>query len=188
MPIITITGDLGSGKSTVGKLLAEQLGYTYISTGQIQRELANKIGLSILELNKQAETDSSIDRQLDEYIKGLQHKSANMVIDSRLAWHFLPESYSVYLAVDPYIAAERIFKDATRSDSESCYSSVNDVLQKNIERKNSENMRFRELYNIDSMNMQNYNLVLDTTNIPVTDVVTRINRNVPCRFAGWLGV
>ena len=43
---ITITGRLGSGKSTVAKLLVEKHGYTYYSTGNIMRELAQKAKFS----------------------------------------------------------------------------------------------------------------------------------------------
>ena len=40
--IISLTGDLGSGKSTVSNLLIERLNYDYIYTGKIQREIAKK--------------------------------------------------------------------------------------------------------------------------------------------------
>ena len=46
---ITITGRLGSGKSTVAKLIVADHGYTYYSTGNIMRELAAEAGISILE-------------------------------------------------------------------------------------------------------------------------------------------
>ena len=49
---ITITGRLGSGKSTVAKLIVENHGYTYYSTGNIMRELAAEAGISILEYNR----------------------------------------------------------------------------------------------------------------------------------------
>ena len=49
---ITITGRLGSGKSTVAKLIAQQHGYTYYSTGTIMRELAAEAGLSICEIGR----------------------------------------------------------------------------------------------------------------------------------------
>ena len=49
---ISITGDLGSGKTTVAKLLCAKLGYSYFSTGAIQRELAQKLGVDTLSLNK----------------------------------------------------------------------------------------------------------------------------------------
>lgn len=146
--IFTISGELGSGKSTVGKLLAEKLAYEYLSTGQMQRQLANTLGMTILELNTHAKNNTEIDRQLDAYIKNLQNVSANMVIDSRLAWYFLPDSYSIYLTVDPKIAAERIFNDLSRNTSENTYSSIEDALQKTTERKTLEDKRFFELYNM----------------------------------------
>jgi cytidylate kinase len=39
-PVITIDGPAGAGKSTVGRRLAEQLGYGYIDTGAMYRALA----------------------------------------------------------------------------------------------------------------------------------------------------
>ena len=49
---LTLTGDLGSGKSTVAKLLLERLGLTYYSTGSILRKMAEENGISILEMNE----------------------------------------------------------------------------------------------------------------------------------------
>lgn len=39
-PVITIDGPVGSGKSTVGRLLAAKLGYTYLDTGAMYRAVA----------------------------------------------------------------------------------------------------------------------------------------------------
>ena len=44
---ITIGGMPGSGKSTIGKMLAKSLGYKYYSIGEIRRELAQKRGLTM---------------------------------------------------------------------------------------------------------------------------------------------
>ncbi|MEN6519632.1 MAG: (d)CMP kinase [Armatimonadota bacterium] len=41
-PIIAIDGPAGSGKSTVAKIVAERLGYTYIDTGAMYRAIAVK--------------------------------------------------------------------------------------------------------------------------------------------------
>ena len=43
--IITITGALGSGKSTIAGILCEKLGFERYSTGQAQRKIAEKYGL-----------------------------------------------------------------------------------------------------------------------------------------------
>ena len=56
---ITIAGDLGSGKSTVAKILNKGNNFDYYSTGEIQREITKEKGVSTLELNQQMTTDKS---------------------------------------------------------------------------------------------------------------------------------
>ena len=95
--IITISGDIGSGKSTCGKLLRDQLGFKYLSTGDIQRRIAADMGISTLELNLLSEKDKSIDKKIDDHTRALADSDENYIVDSRLAWHFIPSSYKVFL-------------------------------------------------------------------------------------------
>ena len=48
---ITLTGNLGSGKSTLSKILEAEYGYEIFSTGKVIREIAKEHGLSVLEMN-----------------------------------------------------------------------------------------------------------------------------------------
>ena len=64
--IISLTGDLGSGKSTVSTILCKQLHYEYIYTGQIQRRIAERYAMTTNELNVYAETHPEIDREIDD--------------------------------------------------------------------------------------------------------------------------
>ena len=43
---ITLTGNLGSGKSTICKILESQYGYEIYSTGKVQRSLATQLVIS----------------------------------------------------------------------------------------------------------------------------------------------
>ena len=65
---ISLAGDLGSGKSTVSKILIEELGATYYSTGAIVRDIAEKRGMSVVELNTYMETHPEIDHEIDDGI------------------------------------------------------------------------------------------------------------------------
>ena len=47
--VISITGDLASGQSTVSKMLAEDLGFFLYRNGTYFRELAIKSGMSVTE-------------------------------------------------------------------------------------------------------------------------------------------
>ena len=58
---ISLAGDLGSGKSTVGAILAEKLHAAVYSTGTIQRKIAEEMGMTTLQLNQYMETHPEID-------------------------------------------------------------------------------------------------------------------------------
>ena len=158
---ITISGDLGSGKSTVGKLIAQALGVPLKSTGGFQRELAQRMGLTTLALNKLAETDRSIDTQIDAISAEIERSGEQVVVDSRMAWHFIPSAFKVFLTVDARLAAQRIF-DAPRA-SETAYASLDDVLQANLARRASEVVRFKSRYGVNIADHANFDLVVDTS-------------------------
>ena len=105
---ISLAGDLGSGKTTVGKLLAARLGAQIYSTGTIQRKIATEMGMTTLELNKYSETHPEIDDRIDDGLRALDKEETDVIIDSRMAWHFVPASFAVYMAADPVVSAKRI--------------------------------------------------------------------------------
>jgi CMP/dCMP kinase len=157
---ITLTGDLGSGKSAVSKLLCAATGYEYLSTGQIQRQLAAEMGIDTLEMNRRADTDPSIDERIDGIFVALNQSDKGYVIDSRMAWHFIPQSFKVYLQTDPHIAAERIMRDPTRKSEQ--YSSAAEAVEKIRARKASENARFLAKYGADCADLHGFDVVIDT--------------------------
>ncbi|MEZ4893525.1 MAG: cytidylate kinase family protein [Saprospiraceae bacterium] len=158
---ITLTGDLGSGKSAVSKILCEKTGFEYISTGRIQRQLAQEMGVDTLEMNRLADTDPSIDERIDGIFISLNDDPKSYVIDSRMAWFFLPKSFKVYLQADVAVAAQRIIHDPAR-DSE-VYGSQEEAVKKILARKASENARFLSKYGADCSNLDNFDIVINTT-------------------------
>lgn len=162
-PKITITGDLGSGKSVVSKLLQESLGYEVYSTGKVQREIAARYGMTTLELNQYAHTHPEIDEEIDSAFVGLNHRNEGLIVDSRLAWFFMPSSFKIYLRVPVEVAAARIMGDPTRKGER--YTSMEQAVTDILARKRSENDRFLELYGADCGNMANFDYVADTAEI-----------------------
>jgi CMP/dCMP kinase len=159
-PKITITGDLGSGKSVVSKLLQAQLGYEIYSTGKVQREIAARYGMSTLELNQYAETHPEIDQEIDSAFVQLNHRPEGLIVDSRLAWHFMPNSFRLYLSVPIAVAAARIMADPTRKGEQ--YKSLDQAVADIRARKQSENRRFLDMYGADCANMDHFDYVADT--------------------------
>ena len=68
---IAITGDLGSGKSSVAKIICQKAGYDYFSTGSLQRKLAAEKGMNTLELNYLSEKTNEIDDYIDAFLKNI---------------------------------------------------------------------------------------------------------------------
>lgn len=174
---ITITGNLGSGKSSVAKILNER-GYEYSSTGNIFRQLAMENGLSVEEFNKKVNEaaksgDHSVDKMIDDTTTKIGEERDNVVFDSRLAWHFAPKSFKVFIITDIDEASRRVFHDSLRANSES-YESQEACKKALINRQKLETVRYQEVYHIDYYDMSNYNLVIDSTNAASAEIAQEI--------------
>ena len=157
---ISLAGDLGSGKSTVSKILLERLGATYYSTGAICRAIAAKHGMTIVEMNIYMETHPEIDHEIDDGLRALSERDENMVIDSRMAWHFVRDTFRVYMTTEFAESAKRIL----RANREGDHAESLEEMEKEIRaRKASERLRYREQYGVDCKDLSNYDLVVDSS-------------------------
>lgn len=160
MDKISLAGDLGSGKSTVAKILLEALGAEYYSTGSIVRGIAERMGMTIGELNVYMETHPEIDTEIDDGLVALADDPRALVIDSRMAWHFTKGTFKVYLSTDIETSAARIMS-ANRSGEKA--SSFEEAIASTKARRQSETKRYMTQYGVDITDLANYSLVVDTT-------------------------
>ncbi|MFA6257255.1 MAG: AAA family ATPase [Candidatus Paceibacterota bacterium] len=172
--IITITGTLGSGKSSTADLVAEKLGFTRFSSGDFMRKLAVDMGITVNDLSIKAQADDTIDLAIDAEVRKAGEME-KIVIDSRLAFHWIPESFKVYLDLPPEIAKERILnnlkENALRKQSEDS-SSPEEIQAKIDARLLSEKKRYKDLYGIENhTDKNNFDLVIDTNKNNLEQVV-----------------
>lgn len=182
--IITLAGKPGSGKSTTSKKLAEALGYDRFSSGELFRSIAAERGVDVLTINLTAETEKEIDLTVDEKLQEIGSTQDRLVIDSRMAWHWMPYSFKVYLDLDILEASRRITngKDAVREEAEKIPVDPNEYAILLQDRLDSESRRYQNLYGQNPYDTQNYDLVVDTEkNNP--DEVTKI---ILESFEKWL--
>ena len=160
---IAFSGRLGSGKSTVCAILKEKYGYEIYSTGTVQRKIAEEMGITTLELNKRMMSDPKLDHVIDDTVTKIsrERKGENLVFDSRMAWHFAEDTFKVYMYVDPTVAAERVF-NADRGSVEK-YESIDDAKNQLLARTFEENKRYKAIYNVDNLDLNNYDLIIDST-------------------------
>ena len=160
---ITITGNLGSGKSTVCKILRDQHGFEIYSTGTVQRELAREMNMTTLEMNQLMCSDPQYDNMIDDATARIsrENRHKKIIFDSRLAWHFVEQSFKVFLSVSLDVAAKRVMND--NRGKEEKYTSLEEAKKLLAARADTEDKRYKDLYNLDYFNFSNYNLVIDST-------------------------
>ena len=158
---ITISGEVASGKSTVGKLLAKKLQYSFVSLGNKIRSQAKKEGLSIVEFQKKCSSDRSLDFQIDSEFANECNQQNKIIIDYRMGYKFIESSYNIFLLVGEEEAEQRL-KLASR---------YNESQVTIIERNKSFHEQFMYAYGEDYTNQGNYDLVVDTEQFNSTQAI-----------------
>ncbi|MDP3784772.1 MAG: cytidylate kinase family protein [bacterium] len=168
MAKITIFGLAGTGTSSVGRELAKKLGYDFVSTGDIFfRKKAEELGLSLSELHERAKLDSAIDLECDEEMKKFGRERDNFVVESRLAWFFIPDSLKVKLFCDLEVRTKRL--------AERDKLSFEDAASHIIAREKGDDARYKKYYGISDINIDgHFDLVIDSTNAGVEGCVAII--------------
>lgn len=166
--LITISGPAGSGKSTAAKALASSLGYEHVSGGDIFRELAEERGMTPLELNRHAEEDDQIDRDLDRRLRQIAAQRDDLVLESRLAGWMAGEhaDFRIWLDAPLDVRARRIAEREEKSRELAG--------EETKERSESEARRYEDYYGIDISDLSIYDLVLNTSRLDPDGVVSAI--------------
>ncbi len=179
--IISLSGDLASGKGTVSNILTTNLNYGIYRNGEYFRKLAKEMGMDVTSFNVYVKEHPEIDRQIENSAAEYAKQNDNFVIDARLGWYAVPESFKVYLKVDLEISAQRAFYDEKRKSTEK-FNTVEEQKQDIIRRYNYENERYWNLYQIRKNDMSNYDLVIDTTDKTPEEVAKIIEEE----YSKWL--
>lgn len=170
--IISITGKPGSGKSTVGKMVAKELGYQFFSAGDLRGQIAMKHNMTIDQLNEVGKKEAWTDKECDDLLIKMGKEKDNMVFDSRLAWHFIPQSFKIFLDVDLNVAAKRIFKDQRVDEAKA--SSEKEMHERLMARMNADSERYKKWYSLDIFKLKQYDLVIDTSKMKPDEIMKKI--------------
>jgi CMP/dCMP kinase len=164
MAIITIFGLAGTGTSSCGKLLAKKLGYDFISTGSLFRSQAEELGLTLHEYEKNINNNPDKDKEFDQKIKQIGLEKDNLVIDSRLAWYFIPNSKKIKFYCPDEIRLKRV------SDRDGV--SKEEAEDKTFFRENSHMIRYRKTYGLaDYTDDKNFDFIIETSRLTPEEIV-----------------
>lgn len=155
--LITISGLPGSGKTTVGRLIARRLGLPHVYAGDIFRAEARDRGLALAELTALAENDHTIDKALDARMADYARRGG-VVLEGRLAAFVAlqenADALKVFLTASDGVRAERV---AGREGN-----AVKKVLAENDARQRSDAKRYKEIYGWDLEDTSLYDIRLDS--------------------------
>jgi cytidylate kinase len=186
--IITLSGNIASGKSTIGDALAKKLGFKRYSSGALLRQIATERGITLQELSELAEKNIEIDRTLDQRTVELSKKEDNFVIDSRLAWHFIPNCVKIYLYAGKKEQVRRIKLDLSKNrrveeainDNKGNKNKQNksivdkEILKSIKKREDSEKERYMKYYGINYHQKKHYDFWLNTDSCTVEECADQI--------------
>lgn len=147
----------------------ERTGLPYIYAGQIFRDRAKELGMSLESFGSLCENDPSYDVELDERML-IKAREGGAILEGRmigaLCWRDGVRSFRVYMDASIGVRASRIV-EREGGDIEA-------VIQGIIEREASESKRYMALYGIDHMDRNIYDLWVDSSNMTPEEVVQNI--------------
>ncbi len=148
--IIAVSGLTGSGKNTLGELLAKELGYMLVCP--TFKDLAKKEGISLMEFHKKAEKDPDIDKKFDELLK--EQAKSNCVVTTWLGPWIVDADIRIKVVASLQTRAERIAKRDGMTVEEA---------KKHIQQRDDNNRkRYKKLYGIDIDNEDIFDAVLNS--------------------------
>ena len=174
--IITITGESGAGVSTVTDKLAQALDYRKFSAGGLFRRLALHYDMSVEKLNEFTKSNRVIDQEIDSLIRRLGEGS-EIVLDSRLGFYWIHDSFKVYLTVDRDIAARRVYQDIIKGRRKGEEALTVIEATASIQKQHESTMaRYFRDYGIDISNTSSFDLIIDTDHMTPDEVVALIRK------------
>ncbi len=168
--IITISGPIGSGKTTVCRMLGERLGYRTVISGHLFREMAKELELSLEEFGQRAEKDPKYDRLIDQRMVDIARESGDIILEGRLAGQMMRRNgipaFCIFLDAPLEIRTNRV---SGREGVE-----LRAAMDEMSAREASEVLRYRIFYGIDVTDRSIYDMVIDTGALTPEHVVEMI--------------
>lgn len=171
--IVTISGLIGSGKTTLATALAKKFKLRHVSAGIIFRKMAKERRMTLAEFSKFAEGSEEIDREVDARQVQLAQRGG-AVVDGRLSgWLVKNADIKIWLKASLEERAKRVAKRENKS--------LEAALRETKEREASEARRYKEIYGIDLSDLSIYDAILNTDIFNAEEVAKIIEAIVKVR-------
>lgn len=169
---ITIGGVSGTGKGTIGNILAKEIGFKYMSVGNFVRADLKEKNIDILEYNKEKNKDpEKAEKELDDRTKKFGIENSDFVFEGHLSAFFINDAYKILLTCEEDVRIQRV---ANREEI-----SFEEAKEQSLGREKMQAENYRKVYGIENhQDHDHYDLVINTTNILPTEILDIIIENI----------
>ncbi len=172
--VITISGQIGAGKSTVTKLLSEKLGYKKINAGSIYRSMAAETHHDLVDFLAMQLKDPQFDYELDRRMLFYAKNYTNVILEARLIGHLTLrnniKAYRIWLYAPLIIRLNRIARREGKT-----YELVK---RESALRDKTGSSLYKKYYGIDLKDLSIYDIKINTANLNPKQVVKIILKQI----------
>ncbi len=174
LQIMTISGLPGSGTTTLCRELGARLQWDLMNTGDVFRQMAEQMGISLQELGRRAESNDEIDRELDKRMIDGARESNRVILEGRITG---------WMTLRHQLAAHRVWVDAPRevrarrvADREE--KELDLAIREMLAREQSEATRYASIYQIDLTDLSIYHQVIDSGRYSPAECADQIQADI----------
>jgi cytidylate kinase len=135
------------------------------STGDFARHLAIERNMTLEAFNEMVAHTRELDLLIDAELERIEQSKDHIVVDSHLAFHFIPSGFSVFLEIPPEESAQRIFNDSSseiRQQSGDTMKTLEEARERTEKRVKNHLDRYKRHYDINPYGQSQYDIVVDT--------------------------
>ena len=163
-----MSGKPGSGTSTLVDLLAKDMGWDSVNGGDIFRQEARRMNLTVEEFSRLCKENFEVDRSLDDMLKNLMSsENGPSIVESRLSGWWAHSAgidcLRVWVEVSDRERANRIMS-REGGDFERVHSA-------SLQRNSDDMARYKILYGIDLDDMSPYNVIIEADDLSPSEVL-----------------
>jgi CMP/dCMP kinase len=165
--VVALGGPPGSGKSTAGRRVADQLGLIYTSAGDVFRAEAARRGFDVEAFGRYAEAHPEVDRELDRSMQALA--APGRLLDGRIQGILCRRAGTPVASVVVTADREERVRRVAHRDGQTVVEAARRVEQ----REASERARYAAIYGID-VDREPADLTVDSTHLDADRVTATI--------------